>query len=262
MFTYEEMTMQATEFIIDTEGLTKTYGDVDAVGPLDLKIRRGEVFGFLGHNGAGKTTTISMLTTLISPTAGRATVDGLELSRDALRIKERIGYLPENVQLYDTLTGYENLLYFAKLSGVARPKEAIENVVTFLDIASYIHKKISATSKGMRQRIGIAQAILHDPKLLFLDEPSSGLDPMGTRQLRETLVKLNRERGVTIFMNTHLLAEVTAVCTAIGVLNTGKLIYLASLEDTLKEFKDEQSLEQIYFGLEGNQRAAYAVQPN
>ncbi len=258
--------MPSTEFMIDTEGLTKTYGTVTAVGPLDLKISPGEVFGFLGHNGAGKTTTISMLTTLISSTTGRATIAGLELSSNSQEIKARIGYLPENVQLYDTLTGYENLLYFAKLSGVTHPKEAIADTVTFLGIASYIHKTIGRMSKGMRQRIGIAQAILHHPKVLFLDEPSSELDPMGMQQLREIIIKLNRERGVTIFMNTHLLSEVTAVCTSIGVLNSGKLIYLASLEDTLKKFKNEQSLEQIYFGLEGNlggeERAAHTAQPN
>jgi ABC-2 type transport system ATP-binding protein len=113
-------------------------------------------------------------------------------------------------------------------------------------------------SKGMRQRIGIAQAVLHEPKILFLDEPSSGLDPMGMRQLREIILRLNRELGMTIFMNTHLLSEVTAVCTSIGVLSSGKLIYLAPLADTLKTFKDEHSLEQIYFTLERRHEAAHA----
>jgi ABC-2 type transport system ATP-binding protein len=247
--------------IINTEELTKSYGEAKAVDALNLTIAEGEVFGFLGHNGAGKTTTLSMLTTLITPTSGKASIAGLDLSRDALNIKRLIGYLPENVQLYDAMTGYENLLYFAKLSDVAKPKEAIERTVKFLELAPYIHKKIGAMSKGMRQRIGIAQAILHEPKVLFLDEPSSGLDPMGMRQLRDIIVRLNREMGMTIFMNTHLLSEVTAVCTSIGVLNSGKLIYLASVEDTLKKFKDEQSLEQIYFSLERNHEAGY-VQRN
>ena len=243
--------------IIYTEGLTKSYSDIKSVDTLNLKISEGEVFGFLGHNGAGKTTTLSMLTTLITPTSGKATVAGLDLIRDALHIKRLIGYLPENVQLYDTMTGYENLLYFAKLSDVAKPKEAIDKTVTFLEISSYIHKKIGSMSKGMRQRIGIAQAILHEPKVLFLDEPSSGLDPMGMRQLRDIIIRLNTEMGMTIFMNTHLLSEVTAVCTSIGVLNSGKLIYLASVEDTLKKFKNEQSLEQIYFSVERNHEANY-----
>jgi ABC-2 type transport system ATP-binding protein len=247
--------------IIHTTGLTKSYGEAKAVDALDLKIAEGEVFGFLGHNGAGKTTTLSMLTTLITPTSGKASIAGLDLIRDALNIKRLIGYLPENVQLYDTMTGHENLLYFAKLSDVPNPKEAIERTVNFLEIASYIHKKIGSMSKGMRQRIGIAQAILHNPKVLFLDEPSSGLDPMGMRQLRDIIIRLNTEMGMTIFMNTHLLSEVAAVCTSIGVLNSGKLIYLASVEDTLKKFKDEQSLEQIYFSVERNHEAAY-VQRN
>jgi ABC-2 type transport system ATP-binding protein len=245
-------------FMIHTEGLTKSYGEARAVDALNLAIAKGEVFGFLGHNGAGKTTTLSILTTLLTPTSGRASIAGLDLSRDALDIKRLIGYLPENVQLYDAMTGYENLIYFARLSDVANPKEAIERTVNFLEIHSYIHKKISSMSKGMRQRIGIAQAILHGPKVLFLDEPSSGLDPMGMKQLRDIIIRLNAEMGMTIFMNTHLLSEVTAVCTSIGVLNSGKLIYLASVEDTLKKFKDEQSLEQIYFSLERNHEAAYA----
>jgi ABC-2 type transport system ATP-binding protein len=248
-------------YIIHTEGLTKSYGETKAVDALNLNIAEGEVFGFLGHNGAGKTTTLSMLTTLITPTSGKVTIAGLDLNRDALQIKGIIGYLPENVQLYDTMTGYENLLYFAKLSDVVSPKEAIERTVDFLEISSYIHKKIGSMSKGMRQRIGIAQAILHEPKILFLDEPSSGLDPMGMKQLRDIIIRLNAEMDMTIFMNTHLLSEVTAVCTSIGVLNSGKLIYLASIEDTLKKFKDEKSLEQIYFSVERNHEAAY-VQRN
>jgi ABC-2 type transport system ATP-binding protein len=243
--------------IIHTEGLTKSYGEAKAVDGLNLSIAGGEVFGFLGHNGAGKTTTLSMLTTLLPPTSGEGCVADCDLRRDTLQLKRLIGYLPENVQLYDTMTGYENLLYFAKLSDVANPKKSIDKTANFLEITPYLHKKIGAMSKGMRQRVGIAQAILHEPKVLFLDEPSSGLDPMGMQQLRDVIIRLNTEMGMTIFMNTHLLSEVTAVCTSIGVLNSGRLIYLASTKDTLNKFKDEQSLEQIYFSLERSQAAAY-----
>jgi ABC-2 type transport system ATP-binding protein len=244
--------------MIYTERLTKSYGETKAVDALTLSIAGGEVFGFLGHNGAGKTTTLSILTTLIAPTSGEGQVAGFDLEKDALQIKRSIGYLPENAQLYDAMTGYENLLYFAKLSDVSKPKEAIERTVHFLEIDSYIHKKIGMMSKGMRQRVGIAQAILHEPKVLFLDEPSSGLDPMGMQQLRTIIIRLNTEMGMTIFMNTHLLSEVTAVCTSIGVLHSGKLIYVASVEATLKKFENEKSLEQIYFALEHNHEAAYA----
>ncbi len=246
--------------IISTKSLSKNYTGIKAVDTLDLGISEGEIFGFLGHNGAGKTTTISMLTTLLPPTSGSGMVAGFDIVKDPLNVRRRIGYLPENVQLYESMTGYENLKFFAHLSELKEPDLAIEQVVSFLDISSYIKKRVGQLSKGMRQRIGIAQAIIHEPKVLFLDEPSSGLDPMGMKQLRDILLKLNQEKGMTIFMNTHLLSEVTAVCHSIAVLNAGKLIYQNSLEETLKRFKDNSSLEQIYFSIEtDHSEAAHAV---
>jgi ABC-2 type transport system ATP-binding protein len=138
----------------------------------------------------------------------------------------------------------------ARLSGIENPKNKIDEVLKFIDFTGYENKKLGEFSKGMRQRIGIAQAILHDPEVLFLDEPTSGLDPMGIKKLREIIIKLNKEKGMTIFMNTHLLSEVAKTCTTIGVLNHGKLIYIDSLENTIKKFKDEASLEEIYFSME------------
>lgn len=240
----------STTPLIHAEGLTKYYGRVTAVDHLSLGIAEGEIFGFLGHNGAGKTTTVSMLTTLLHPSTGRATIAGFDLAKDPLEVRRLIGYLPENVQLYDTMTGYENLRYFARLSEVANPAAAIAQTVAFLDIESYIDKRIGQMSKGMRQRIGIAQAILHEPRVLFLDEPSSGLDPMGMQQLRDIIRRLNAKMGMTIFMNTHLISEVTAVCTSIGVLTAGRLIYRGTLQETLNRFEDDRSLEQIYFEIE------------
>lgn len=236
--------------LIQAEDLTKYYGRVTAVDHLSLGIAEGEVFGFLGHNGAGKTTTVSMLTTLLPPSSGRATIAGFDPATDPLEARRIIGYLPENVQLYDTMTGVENLRYFARLSDVANPEAAIAQVVAFLEIDSYVDKRIGLMSKGMRQRIGIAQAILHEPRVLFLDEPSSGLDPMGMQQLRDVIKRLNTEMRMTIFINTHLISEVTAVCTSIGVLTAGRLIYQGTLQETLKRFKDDRSLEQIYFEIE------------
>jgi ABC-2 type transport system ATP-binding protein len=246
--------------IICTKSLSKSYSEIKAVDRLDLSILEGEIFGFLGHNGAGKTTTISMLTTLLLPTSGSGLVAGFDIVKEPLEVRRQLGYLPENVQLYESMTGYENLKFFASLSEVAEPNLAIEKVVNFLDISSYIKKRVGQLSKGMRQRIGIAQAIIHEPKVLFLDEPSSGLDPMGMKQLRDILLKLNQERGMTIFMNTHLLSEVTAICDSIAVLNAGKLIYQNSLEETMKRFKDSSSLEQIYFSIEtDHSEATHAV---
>ncbi len=237
-------------FVIEAQSLTKKYKDFFALDTLDLTVERGEIFGFLGHNGAGKTTTVSLLTTLLLPTSGTALVCGFDIVKESIEVKKRIGYLPENVKFYDNLSAYDNLAYLANLSGIRNPKEKITEVLEFLEFTGIENKKLGEFSKGMRQRIGIAQAILHDPQVLFLDEPTSGLDPMGIKKLRETIIKLNKEKDMTIFMNTHLLSEVAKTCTTIGVLNHGKLIYKDSLENTLKRFHDEASLEEIYFSME------------
>ncbi len=236
--------------IIQTQGLTKSYKGFVALDHLDLTVAAGEVFGFLGHNGAGKTTAVSLLTTLIKPTSGTATVGGFDIVDDSLQVRRCIGYLPENVMFYDNLTAKENLLFFAQLSGVAEAKEKIQVTLKFLDMLDVGDQRLGTFSKGMRQRIGIAQAILHDPQVLFLDEPTSGLDPMGIHQLRGILRRLNQEKGMTIFMNTHLLSEVAKTCTTIGVLNHGRLIYQDSLTNTLNRFHDEASLEEIYLSVE------------
>jgi ABC-2 type transport system ATP-binding protein len=236
--------------IIITQELTKKYEKTTVLDNVNLSVNKGEIFGFLGHNGAGKTTTVSILTTLIAPTSGIATVCGFDTQKESIEVQKCIGYLPENVKFYDNLTVYENLEYLAKLSGIENPRSKIDEVLKFIDFTGYEDKKLGEFSKGMRQRIGIAQAILHDPEVLFLDEPTSGLDPMGIRKLREIIIKLNKEKRMTIFMNTHLLSEVAKTCTTIGVLNHGKLIYIDSLENTMKKFKDEASLEEIYFSME------------
>lgn len=236
--------------IIDIESLFHRYGEAPVLHGIDLEIGEGEIFGFLGHNGAGKTTTINILTTLITPTSGRAHVCGFNVVEDRLNVQRNIGYLPENVRLYDSLTAEENLRFFAKLSGVQDVPLAIDEALGFLEARDLADRKVGTFSKGMRQRIGIAQAILHKPRVLFLDEPTSGLDPMGVRQLRETIVRLNAELGITIFMNTHLLSEVSRVCTTIGVLAEGVLIYNDTLANTLERFPDEASLEDIYVRLE------------
>lgn len=236
--------------VIDTQALTKKYKEFVALESLDLTVYSGEIFGFLGHNGAGKTTTVSILTTLLLPTSGTARVCGFDVAKESIEVKKRIGYLPENVKFYDNLSAYDNLAYLANLSGIHHPRKKITETLEFLEFTGIENKKLGEFSKGMRQRIGIAQAILHDPQVLFLDEPTTGLDPMGIKKLRETIIKLNKEKDMTIFMNTHLLSEVAKTCTTIGVLNHGKLIYKDSLENTLKRFHDEASLEEIYFSME------------
>jgi ABC-2 type transport system ATP-binding protein len=240
------------ESIIEVKNVTKKYGAFTAIDNLSLTVKKGDIFGFLGHNGAGKTTTTNILTTLLEPTNGSATIAGFDIITQSIDVRRNIGYVPENVQLYDTLSAYENLEFFARLSEIKHPKNAIDETLAFLQATSFAHKKIGELSKGMRQRIGLAQAIIHKPPVLFLDEPSAGLDPTGIRQLRDIILRLNKEDGTTIFMNTHLLVEVAKTCTAIGVLNHGKLIYMDTLANTLKRFQNEDSLEQIYFSIESD----------
>lgn len=242
--------MSSNSPIIQTTDLGHRYSSNAALDNLNLTIYTGEIFGFLGHNGAGKTTTISILTTLLTQTSGNATIAGFDTVNHSIQVRQQIGYLPENVTFYNNLTAYENLEYFARLSGVKNVRKKISEVLDFLDFKGIENKKLGEFSKGMRQRIGIAQAIIHDPKVLFLDEPTSGLDPLGIKNLREIIIKLNKDKHITIFMNTHLLSEVAKTCTSIGVLNHGKLIYKDTLENTLKKFPDEVSLEEIYVQME------------
>jgi len=240
------------EIVIKTEGLTKKYGDFIALKNLNLQIFKGEIFGFLGHNGAGKTTTVNILTTLLNPTSGIASICNFDIAKESLEVRRRIGYLPENVKFYENLTAFENLDYLAKLSGLTKTENKIREVLSFLEFTGFENKKIGQFSKGMKQKIGIAQAIIHEPEVLFLDEPTSGLDPFGIKNLREIIIKINKEKGITIFMNTHLLSEVSKTCTTIGVLNHGNLIYKDSLENTLKKFKDDISLEDIYLSIDNH----------
>lgn len=238
-----------TQPAIETRGLSQRFGDFRAVEDLNLTVAEGEVFGFLGHNGAGKTTTIHMLTTLARPASGSARVAGHDIVTDPLGVRREIGYVPENVRLYDTLTTRENLTFFARLSGVEDASDRIAEVLDFLSIEELADRRVGTFSKGMRQRVGLAQAILHRPGILFLDEPSSGLDPMGMKMLRDLIGRLNREWGMTIFMNTHLLSEIAKSCTSIGVLNHGRLVFHDSIDVVMKRYGDEEALEELYLSV-------------
>ncbi len=235
--------------ILSLDRLTQAFDGVIAVDALTMEIAEGEVFGFLGHNGAGKTTTVQMLTTLARPASGTATVAGSDIRTDPMGVRRRIGYVPENVRLYDTLTARENLMFFARLSGVADPAARVTATLDLLDCADLAERRVGGFSKGMRQRIGLAQAILHQPKVLFLDEPTSGLDPMGIKLLRDLILRLNREFGMTIFMNTHLISEIAKTCSSIAVLSHGKLVYHDRIEAVTARYGDDTALEDLYLSL-------------
>ena len=235
--------------MLSLKNLTQRFDGVVAVDNLSMDIARGEVFGFLGHNGAGKTTTIQMLITLALPALGTAQVAGHDIRSDPLSVRRSIGYVPENVRLYDTLTAHENLMFFARLSGVADPAARVAETLDLLGCADLAGRRVGDFSKGMRQRIGLAQAILHKPAVLFLDEPTSGLDPMGVKMLRDLILRLNREFGMTIFMNTHLISEIAKTCTSIGVLSHGKLVYHDRMEAVTARYGDDTALEELYLSL-------------
>ena len=240
---------------IKMDRLTKRYSDFAALSDLTLEISQGEIFGFLGHNGAGKTTTINILTTLLAPTSGSASVCGCDVVSQSMNARGHIGYVPENVRLYDSMTALDNLLFFSKLSGVEKPRGRIDETLAILDCPELSARRVGEMSKGQRQRIGLAQAILHRPDVLFLDEPASGLDPLGIKILRDLIVKLNRELGMTIFMNTHLISEVSKTCTSIAVLNQGRLAYHDKIAGVLARFKDEETLEELYLSLSSSKAA-------
>lgn len=240
---------------IQTENLSMKYESTYALDHLDLEVKAGEVFGFLGHNGAGKTTTLNILTTLLQPTSGQAKVCGFSVVRNGFEARRRLGYLPENVRLYESMSAIDNLRFLAQLSGIRKPDEEIKQTLNFLECEDLSDRRVGTMSKGQRQRIGLAQAILHRPDILFLDEPTSGLDPLGIKTLRDLIVRLNKERGTTIFMNTHLISEVSKTCTSIAVLNHGHLVFHDSIAEVLNRFGDDTALEHLYLSLVPGQEA-------
>jgi ABC-2 type transport system ATP-binding protein len=209
--------------MIRAEGLTKRFGEVTAVDRVSFEVNEGEVFGFLGPNGAGKTTTIRMLTGLISKTNGTAEVAGCEVGKeaDALRLRRQIGILPENVGLYEGSNAYQNLEYFGRLHRMdtVTLRRNIERLLRIMDLWEKRDLPVETFSKGMKQKLAIARALVHDPILLFLDEPTANLDPEAAKMVRDTILALRKEKR-TIFLNTHNLDEAQRVCDRVGVLRT------------------------------------------
>ncbi|MFC6333407.1 ABC transporter ATP-binding protein [Paenibacillus septentrionalis] len=209
--------------IIQTEQLTKTFQKQHAVDHINMSIQEGEIYGFLGPNGAGKTTTIRMLLGLMKPTSGSVRIFDKQLNKHKLDILRQVGSLVENPSYYPHLTAYENLNVIRQLVGV--PQKRITEVLETVRLTEAAHRKVKGFSLGMKQRLGIAAALLHKPRLLILDEPTNGLDPSGIIEIRELIKSLPKQYGMTVLISSHLLSEIDQIATAVGVVSKGKLIY-------------------------------------
>jgi ABC-2 type transport system ATP-binding protein len=221
---------------VDAHGLSKSYGALQAVDALELHVPAGIVLGFLGPNGAGKTTAIRMLTTILSPTAGTFEIAGVPHTRP-IEIRSRIGVLPESAGYPERQTGKEFLRYHARLFGHSR-SSARERALALLDevgLATRGRTLIGGYSRGMRQRLGIARALVNDPEVVFLDEPTLGLDPAGQRQMLELVQRITKERGATVLLSTHLLAEVEEVCSQVVILNRGRVVAEGTVAEVARQ---------------------------
>ncbi len=237
--------------IIETEELTKQYGSQTAVNHLNLTIQKGEIFGFLGPNGAGKTTTLLMFLGLTEPTSGKVRVCGFDPTRDPLHVKEKVGYLPENVGFYDDMDAKQNLQFVARLNRIPDDvsEKRIEDLLRMVDLLEEAHKKVGVYSKGMRQRLGIAEVLVKEPALIFLDEPTIGLDPDGTNHMLDMIQSLSRDKGITVFFSSHLLEQVRRISDRVGIMVKGNLVAVGpiqELRDKLGMDKQHYTLEEIY----------------
>ena len=241
-----------TQKIIETSDLTKRYGRQTAVDRLSFQVEEGEVFGFLGPNGAGKTTTLLMLLGLSRPTEGSAKVCGLDPLRKAREVKRFVGYLPENVGFYGDLDAVQSLRYIADLNGMERgeAEDRIQEALKVVGLARDAQKKVSAYSRGMNQRLGIAEVLIKDPKVLFLDEPTLGLDPDGALRLIDLIQSLNREKRITVLISSHNLYQVQKISHRVGIMIKGKMVAEDSIEALAREKfgvgDEEYTLEEVY----------------
>lgn len=228
--------------IITLTNLTKTYGEKYAVKNLNLTIEKGEIFGLLGPNGAGKTTTILMMLGLIEPTSGSVRVCGLDSVRQPLLVKERVGYLPDDVGFYEDRTGLENVLHTALLNRIPK-REAEERAIQCLKkvgLEEAMYQKTGTYSRGMRQRLGLADVLVKNPEVIILDEPTLGLDPEGVRELLQLIKALSKEEGITVLLSSHHLHQVQQICDRVGLFVKGELIAHGNINDlALEIFKTE-----------------------
>jgi ABC-2 type transport system ATP-binding protein len=238
---------------IETHDLTRRFGEFTAVDNVNVQVQRGEIYGLLGPNGAGKTTIIRMLSTLLMPTSGSATVAGFDVSREANDVKKRIGLVSEKLILYTRLTATQNLLFFGKLYKVdsSTLKKRIDELLELVKLTQFKDKAIGSYSSGMRQRVNIIRALLHDPEIIFLDEPTTGLDPQSTRFIWD-LVKRLKSRGRTIILTTHMMEEADELSDRVCIIDHGKVM-AADTSRALKDKFQTESMLDVFLDVTGRE---------
>ncbi len=232
--------------MIDTNNLTRTFGTLTAVDNLTFHIDKGEVFGFLGPNGAGKTTTIRMLACLISPTKGTATVSGYDIRRDPLKVRQSVGILTENPSLYERLTAYENMNFFAEAYGINDAEERhkrIQELLEFFNLWERRNDKVAGFSKGMKQKLAIVRATVHRPPVLFLDEPTAGLDPESSKEIRDLMAQLSQREKCTILLSTHHLEDAEKLCRRVMIINKGRCLLIGTPDELREKINTKPAIE-------------------
>ncbi|QQK75883.1 ABC transporter ATP-binding protein [Salicibibacter cibarius] len=229
--------METNEPVMQVKNVSKVLGEKRAVNNVNFDLYPGEVFGLLGPNGAGKTTAIRMMVGLISMTEGQVLIKGASIDKDFEEAISHVGAIVENPEMYDYLTGHQNLLHYARMAGDVSEKRMYE-IIELVGLENTIDNKVKTYSLGMRQRLGLAQALVHSPALLILDEPTNGLDPEGIREFRQHLKKLTQEEGMAVLVSSHLLAEMELMCDRVGIIHHGKLLTVQSIHDFGEPEKD------------------------
>lgn len=243
------------EKIIEISGITKKYGNYAAVDSLNLSINRDEVFGLLGPNGAGKSTTILMLMGLTESNSGKISVCGINPIRNPIQVKKKVGYLPEDVGFYDDYSGLENLIYTARLNGISKieAKEKAIQLLKKVGLTEELDKKVGKYSRGMRQRLGLADVLIKNPEVIILDEPTLGIDPAGVKEFLELIVQLSKKEGITVLFSSHHLHQVQQVCDRVGLFVKGKLLAEGNIENLAKQlFSEDNCLIEGEVELSGN----------
>ncbi|WDV44918.1 ABC transporter ATP-binding protein [Clostridiaceae bacterium M8S5] len=234
------------KYIIETKGLTKNYKDMKAVNNLDIKVREGLIYGFLGPNGAGKSTTIGMLLGLIKASKGKVSIFGKDINKHRIDILKNVGSIVESPSYYPNLSAYDNLKISADILGLEYKE--IDEVLDIVNLSKVRNKKVKKFSLGMKQRLGIAQALIGKPKLLILDEPTNGLDPLGIHEIRELIKSFPQKYGITVLISSHILSEIELIADDIGIIHEGKLLYQGTLKH-LKKLKPNANLEEVFFDI-------------